>query len=123
MPTIAARPTVTLLVAAVVLGTAACSQSSAEPPAQAPAVLVTQPDFQPGAQPPCLMHQTDQPNTAYEGGTSSQTLPQLTFLSYYTAAGKKPFCDGAAATATDKQWAQLYVKLTNNPANVTTVLP
>lgn len=122
MPTIPVRPAVAALLAATALCTAGCSQGSTDP-AEAPPVLVTQPDFQPGATPACLMHQTEQPNTAYEGGTTSQTVPQLTFLAYYTAAGKKPFCDGAAATDTDKKWAQLYVKLTDNPANVTTVLP
>ncbi|MBA3908117.1 MAG: hypothetical protein H0X35_15775, partial [Pseudonocardiales bacterium] len=91
-------------------------------PANAPAVFVTQPGFQPGAAPPCLLHQTEQPNSAYRGGPDSRALPQLTFLAYYTAAGKLPFCDAQHATDTDKSWAQLYVQLTNNPDNVTTIL-
>jgi hypothetical protein len=68
------------------------------------------------------MHQTEQPNTAYAGGADSQPTPQLTFLAYYTAAGRAPFCDGQAATDTDKAWAELYIRLTANPANVSTVL-
>ena len=90
-------------------------------PADAPAVLVTQAGFQPGATPPCLMHQTA-PNSAYEGGPDSQPPQQLTFLAYYTAAGKLPFCDGGAATDTDKTWARLYVQLTTAAENVSTVL-
>lgn len=91
-------------------------------PADAPAVFVTQPGFQPGATPPCLMHQTAQPNSAYRGGPDSQALPQLTFLAYYTAAGKLPFCDAQPATDTDTTWAQIYVQLTNNPDKVVTIL-
>ncbi len=91
-------------------------------PADAPAVFVTQPGFQPGATPPCLLHQTAQPNSAYRGGPDSRALPQLTFLAYYTAAGKLPFCDAQPATDTDKTWAQIYLQLTNNPDNVVTIL-
>ena len=68
------------------------------------------------------MHQTEQPNTAYEGGPDAQPTPQLMFLAYYTAAGRKPFCDGQPATPTDTAWAQLYTRLTGNAANVSTVL-
>ena len=91
-------------------------------PADAPAVFVTQPGFQPGATPPCLLHQTAQPNSAYRGGPDSQALPQLTFLAYYTAAGKLPFCDAQPATDTDKTWAQIYLQLTNDPDKVVTIL-
>ena len=91
-------------------------------PANAPAVFVTQPGFQPGATPPCLMHQTEQPNSAYRGGPDSQALPQLTFLAYYTAAGRLPFCDAQHATDIDKTWAQIYVQLTDNPDKVSTIL-
>jgi len=91
-------------------------------PANAPAVFVTQPDYQPGATPPCLLHQDEQPNAAYQGGEDSQSVPQLTFLAYYTAAGQEPFCDGQPATDTDKAWAQLYVQLTSNPDNVSAIL-
>jgi len=95
---------------------------AASDPAHAPAVFITQPGFTPGATEPCLVHQTEQPNSAYQGGETAQPVPQLTFLAYYTAAGKLPFCDGQHATDTDKTWAQLYTQLTNNPANVTTIL-
>ena len=109
------------LVLLLAVAATGCSSAPADPKA-APAVLITQPDFRPGGTAPCLMHQTEQPNTAYEGGPDAQATPQLTFLAYYTAAGRKPFCDGQPATATDTAWAQLYTRLTGNPANVSTVL-
>lgn len=91
-------------------------------PGAAPVAFVTQPDFQPGATPPCILHQTDSPNAPYQGGEHSQSRPQLTFLAYYTAVGRKPFCDGRGATGTDKVWAKLYVQLTSNPDNVSSIL-
>jgi hypothetical protein len=57
----------TALVAVLVAAAAGCSGAPADPKA-APAVLVTQPDFRPGATAACLMHQTEQPSTVYEGG-------------------------------------------------------
>lgn len=108
------------LTAAVAL-LAGCSSTPADP-ADAPAVFATQPDFQPGVTPPCLVHQTEEPNPAYQGGEDSQSVPQLTFLAYYTAAGKAPFCDGQPASDTDKAWAQLYDQLTGSSGNVTTIL-
>ena len=69
-------------------------------PKAAPAVVVTQPDYLSGGTAPCLMHQTEQPHTAYEGGPDAQP----TFLAYYTAASRKPFCDGRPATPTDTAW-------------------
>ncbi|WP_298799333.1 hypothetical protein [uncultured Pseudonocardia sp.] len=119
------RTVLALAVAGAVVATVVVLVSGAgasSDPADAPAVLVTQADFQPGATPPCLMHQTEQPNSAYEGGPDSQPPQQLTFLAYYTAAGKEPFCDGGTATDTDKAWAQLYVQLTTSADNVSTVL-
>lgn len=96
--------------------------TGASGPADAPAVLITQSDFQPGATPPCLEHQTAQPNGAYQGGDSAQPTPQLTFLAYYTAAGQLPFCDHQPPTDTDKAWAQLYADLTGSTDNVSTIL-
>ena len=110
-----------LTAAAVLTVIAGCSSAPTDP-AAAPAVFATQPDFQPGVTPPCLVHQTEQPNTAYQGGDDSQSVPQLTFLAYYTAAGQEPFCDRQAATDTDKAWAQLYNQLTGSSENVTTIL-
>ena len=111
----------TALVLLLAAATAGCGGGPADPPA-VPAVLVTQPDFRPGAAVTCLMHQTERPDTAYAGGPDSQPTPQLTFLAYYTAAGRRPFCDGQPATATDKAWAEVYVRLTGNAANVSTIL-
>ena len=113
---LAAAVAAAVIAAVVVLATGAGASSDSA------AVFVTQPGFAPGATPPCLEHQTAEPNSAYQGGDTSQPAPQLTFLAYYTAAGKLPFCDGQPATDTDKTWAQLYVQLTTNADNVSTIL-
>ena len=110
--TLARRAALAVLLAAAAVG---CSTA-------APATLVTQPDFHPGGAVPCLMHQADRPDAAFEGGPGSQPTSQLTFLAYYTAGGRAPFCDGQPATATDKAWAQLYARLTGNPTNVAALL-
>jgi hypothetical protein len=47
---------------------------------------------------------------------------ELPFLAYFTANGNKPYCDGKPPTGTDKQWAELYVRLTGNRAAVTRIL-
>ena len=106
------------LVTAVLLSAAALTAcADAEP-----AALVTPPGFQPGATATCLLHQTDQPDRAFAGGAEAEPRYQLQFLAYFTAAGRLPFCDGGPATETDRAWARLYVDLTGNPANVSTVL-
>lgn len=87
-----------------------------------PATFVTRPGFRPGATVSCLEHQTGRPNAAYQGGDGAQAMPELTFLAYYTAAGRTPFCDGSPANDDDKAWAQLYVQLTTNADNVSTIL-
>ena len=71
--------------------------------------------------PPCLLHQVEQPNAAYQCGPDAQPTPQLTFLAYDTVAGRRPFCDGQPATATDKAWAAVR-PADRDPANVSTVL-
>ena len=103
-----------LLPAAALLLTACAGQE--------PATLVTPPAFQPGAEATCLLHQDDLPDATFRGGPDARPRPQLTFLAYYTAAGRKPFCDGAPATDVDRAWARLYVDLTGRPSNVATAL-
>ena len=110
-------PTLRRLAPVVLLAAALTACAGPEP-----AALVTPPAFQPGATADCLLHQTDQPDGAFAGGPAAEPRSQLRFLAYYTAAGRKPFCDGGAATDTDRAWARLYVELTGNPANVAAVL-
>lgn len=115
------KPTRLVATALLITLVAGCSSTPTDP-ADAPAVFATQPDFQPGVVPPCLVHQDKDPNSAYQGGDDAQTPQVLTFLAYYTAAGKLPFCDGQAATDTDKEWATLYGQLTSSTDNVSTIL-
>ncbi len=71
----------------------------------------------------CMEHQAEKPGTAYTGGESATTVLVLKMLRYYTAnrtvAG---YCDGKPASGTDRAWAQLYVDLGSEPANVTRLL-
>jgi hypothetical protein len=71
---------------------------------------------------PCQLHQTDAPTSAYRGGPDSDPSLELPFLAYFTANGDKRYCDGKPPTATDKAWAQLYVRLTGNTAAVRRIL-
>lgn len=87
-----------------------------------PKTFVTQPGFQPGDTPPCIVHQTALPNGSYQDANGTGSADQLTFVSYYTAAGQLPFCDGRPANADDKAWAQLYVQATSSASDVSTIL-
>jgi hypothetical protein len=71
---------------------------------------------------PCQLHQTDPPTTGYRGGEASVPTLELPFLAYFTANGDKPYCDGRPPTGTDKQWAELYVRLTGNRSAVARIL-
>jgi hypothetical protein len=70
----------------------------------------------------CQLHQTERPTPAYRGGQASEPTLELPFLAYFTANGNKPYCDGGPPNGTDRQWAQLYVKLTGNGAAVRQIL-
>lgn len=70
----------------------------------------------------CQLHQTDAPTSGYRGGQASQPTLELPFLAYFTANGDKPYCDGKPPTATDKEWAKLYVQLTGNRVKVQQIL-
>ncbi|WP_052443243.1 hypothetical protein [Streptacidiphilus neutrinimicus] len=68
--------------------------------------------------PTCLVHQSKNPATRYTAGTSADTLSVLEMMRYYTANGTKPFCDGKPATATDRRWMELYMRLGGNPTHI-----
>ncbi len=70
----------------------------------------------------CLVHQGHAPTQDYAGDDQHGSARVLGFLSYYTAHGTQAFCDRKAANSYDRQWAQLYVRLTSNPVKVATVL-
>jgi hypothetical protein len=114
----AARRAATAVVLLAGLGMAGCSH---EPAPQA--VFHVQHGVRPdAARQPCQLHQTDPPTSAYRGGQASVPTLELPFLAYFTANGDKPYCDGKPPSGTDKQWAQLYVQLTGNPAAVHRIL-
>ena len=118
-PGLVRRPA-TLALAAVALtaALAGCGHSSKKP-----AVAAGLFDSQNQAKLTCMAHQTQHPGTLYTGGAAgADTAHILEMLQYYTANGAKPYCDGAKPTATDVQWAKLYVSLGGATAKVPSAL-
>lgn len=66
----------------------------------------------------CMKHQPQPPGTRYTDDTTKRTDEVLPLLRYYTANGRKAFCDGAGPTGSDRAWARLYVELGADRANV-----
>ncbi|USX52312.1 hypothetical protein [Lentzea sp. HUAS12] len=79
-------------------------------------------DNENGADLTCLRHQSQPPGSRYTDESMRGTGETLALLRYYTAHGRKPFCDGQSPNGNDKQWAQLYVTLGAHRANVTALL-
>jgi hypothetical protein len=76
-------------------------------------------DFQSvGGSQNCQIHQSAAPGTHYTGGVNGDTESILAMMSYYTAHGRQPFCDGHPATQIDQAWSGLYTKLGGDPAHV-----
>ncbi|MCU1677592.1 MAG: hypothetical protein JWM93_2350 [Frankiales bacterium] len=101
-------------------GCTPAATTSASP--SAAAAFHMQDGFQPGnATEPCLMHQTDAPTAAFQGGTPATLAVQLPFLAYFKANGNKAFCDAKPATDIDKKWAELYATLTKSPGDVAAI--
>ncbi len=71
----------------------------------------------------CMAHQTHQPTVDYTGGEKARSQLVLGMLAYYTANGRKGYCDGKPAKATDHTWANLYVQLSGAMENAAPVLP
>ncbi|PRY39474.1 hypothetical protein [Umezawaea tangerina] len=70
----------------------------------------------------CLGHQPAAPGARYSDEGMRRSDEVLPLLRYYTAHGRKPFCDGAGASADDKAWAELYVRLGADRANVSSIV-
>ncbi|WP_439657585.1 hypothetical protein ACSHWB_35055 [Lentzea sp. HUAS TT2] len=79
-------------------------------------------DNENGADLTCLRHQSQPPGPRYTDESMRNTGETLSLLRYYTAHGRKPFCDNQSPTDADKQWAQLYVTLGADRTNVTALL-
>lgn len=95
---------------ALLLTLSACSSS---PPDPGPKF-----DDEGQAQLTCMKHQPAAPGPRYTDDTLRRTEDSLALLKYYTANGRKPFCDAGPATETDRAWAQLYVRLGADRTNV-----
>ncbi len=72
----------------------------------------------------CLEHQPDEPGREYTAGDNGNTNAIFTMLKYYTSnKSVTTFCDGKQPSGTDRTWAQLYVDLGADPANVAHLMP
>ena len=75
-------------------------------------------DNEGGADVTCLRHQDAAPGRAYAAGGDTARILQM--LRYYTANGRRPYCDGRPATRTDHAWRDRYVQLGADAKNVET---
>ena len=70
----------------------------------------------------CMTHQPEPPGSRYTDPERRNTAELLTVLRYYTAYGRKPYCDGAGPTEADRAWAELYVQQGADRSNVAPLL-
>lgn len=70
----------------------------------------------------CMKHQPAGPGARYRDPAQVRTDETLPLLRYYTANGRKPYCDRAAPSDADRAWAGVYVTLGADRANVAGIL-
>ncbi len=75
-----------------------------------------------GRETACMQHQAERPGSRYTDPERRNTAEVLTVLRYYTANGRKPYCDGAGPTEADRAWVEFYVSQGADPANVAPLL-
>jgi hypothetical protein len=100
---------------AAILVTAACSSDPAPDPG---------PRFDNGEQAEitCMMHQPHAPGARYTDEALRRTDESMALLRYYTANGRKSYCDGAGPTDIDRSWIRLYVQLGADESNVASLI-
>lgn len=108
------RLTATALAAGLALALSACGNESDA------GRFVAQPGPFPVG---CLEHQKDSPGRAYTAGEEGDTVAIFDMLRFYTANKTTTrYCDDEGPTNTDRRWAELYVDLGAEPANVKNIL-
>ncbi|WP_233224098.1 hypothetical protein [Amycolatopsis sp. CA-128772] len=70
----------------------------------------------------CMKHQPAGPGARYLDPAQVRTDETLPLLRYYTANGRKAYCDRAAPSDADRAWAGVYVSLGAERANVAGIL-
>lgn len=71
----------------------------------------------------CLEHQAKAPDRVYTDTADANTIEILGMLKYYTAnKDVVHYCDNKGPSSVDRRWAQAYVDLGAEPANVTHIL-
>ncbi len=57
----------------------------------------------------CMTHQVEPPGSRYTDPERRNTAEVLTVLRYYSAHGRKPYCDGTGPTEVDRAWVEFYL--------------
>ncbi len=70
----------------------------------------------------CMKHQPAGPGARYLDPAQVRTDETLPLLRYYTANGRKTYCDHAAPSDVDRAWAGVYVSLGAGRENVASIL-
>ncbi|MGQ0843912.1 MAG: hypothetical protein ACT4QF_07230 [Sporichthyaceae bacterium] len=71
----------------------------------------------------CLQHQDAMPGKSYAGDEGANTAAVFQMLEYFTAnRAVKTYCDGKPPGKVDRAWAQTYVDLGADRANVAHIL-
>ncbi|MGW4528830.1 hypothetical protein [Amycolatopsis sp. NPDC004378] len=70
----------------------------------------------------CMKHQQTGPGARYRDPDRIRTDETLPLLRYYTANGRKNYCDGAVPSDADRAWAGVYVNLGADRVNVAGIL-
>lgn len=75
-----------------------------------------------GRQINCLQHQPEPPGSRYTDPERRGTADLFVVLRYYTANGRKPYCDAAPPTEADQAWADFYLRQGADRSNVAPIL-
>lgn len=70
----------------------------------------------------CMVHQPEPPGSRYTDPERRNTAEVITVLRYFSAHGRKPYCDGTRPTEADRAWAEFYVQQGADRQNVAPLL-
>lgn len=79
-------------------------------------------DAEGGAEVTCMVHQAEPPGPRYLDDDAQDTAQVFGVLRYYTAHGRKGFCDGAGPSEADRAWMEFYVEQGADRASVSALL-
>lgn len=79
-------------------------------------------DAEGGADVACMVHQAEPPGPRYTDPERRDSAQVFGVLRYYTAHGRKGYCDGAGPTEADRAWMRFYVEQGADRASVSALL-